>query len=149
MSSSRISLNTVMMTCVSINSVLVPVPVPPNKKPRKPAKTHGYTTSVVLSSPQRELQASQSSKSYVTLYQISNDVMVQLRRLRDNGKWDSFENTIVTLSRKYTTFEAQIVLSLERGLAACYNNRLNEAKESIKTAIHMASGMENSSVLVG
>lgn len=75
--------------------------------------------------------------------------MVQVRRLRDNGRWDLFEDTAVTLSRQYTTFEAQMVLSLERGIAACYNNRLKEAKQKIKSAIHMASGLENSSVLIG
>jgi len=75
--------------------------------------------------------------------------MVHVRRLRDNGQWDLFEDTANTLSRKYTAFEAQIILSLERGIAACYNNRLREAKEKIKSAIHLASGLENSSVLIG
>jgi hypothetical protein len=87
--------------------------------------------------------------SYNELCKISDDVMMQLQVVRDNGRWDLFDDVVVTLSHKYPSDEAQVVIYLEKGMAACYNNRLEDAKDIMTAAIDMASGTQNSSLLIG
>jgi hypothetical protein len=97
----------------------------------------------------KSLAPASPSASYHELCKISDDVMLQLQVVRDNGKWESFDDIVVTLSHKYRSPEAQVVILLEKGVAACYQSRLEESKEMIMTAINMANGTENSSTLIG
>ena len=97
----------------------------------------------------KNLPPATPSASYLELCRISDEVMLQLQVVRDNAEWEVFDNIIVALSRKYQSKDAEIVILLEKGMALCYQSRLEESKEMILKAIDMAKETEHSSVLTG
>ncbi|KAK3706881.1 hypothetical protein QZH41_009780, partial [Actinostola sp. cb2023] len=88
------------------------------------------------------------SAAYNELCEISDHIMMEVQVFRDNGRWEMFDDIVQRLSREYTSLEAQIVILLEKSMAACYRNNLEESMEMILKAIDDAKDSENSSTLI-
>ena len=117
---------------------------------RRRLRTHKKNKGIIdIGTVHKSLPPASTSASCTEFYHVSDDVMMQLQVVRDNGRWDTFEDVVVTLSQKYTSHEAQIVILLERSMAACYQNNLEESAKMIKTAIDMSKHVENGGILQG
>ncbi|XP_031563214.1 uncharacterized protein LOC116298800 [Actinia tenebrosa] len=120
-----------------------------NRRPRSRSNSSTMNKVYIAEAVLKNIPPASPSDSYIQLCRISDEVMLQLQVVRDNGKWELFDDIVVTLSRKYQSKEAEIVILLEKSMAACYQSRLEESTEMILKAIDMAKETENSSVLTG
>ncbi|XP_031563213.1 uncharacterized protein LOC116298799 [Actinia tenebrosa] len=84
-------------------------------------------------------------------FRMSDDIMIQLQAVRDEGQWKTFDEVAVTLYQKYPNHEAQIMILIEKGQAACYSNRFADSKKLLKEAKSMAIAIDttNASLLIG
>ena len=92
-------------------------------------------------------QAAPSEQS-LELSEISNDVMKQLQHPRDNGRWREFEEVSCRLSVKFPDIDTQVTILLEKSIAKCYLNQIEESKVLIKKALSQAPEAWNSGILI-
>lgn len=89
-----------------------------------------------ISQQSRVLAPAAVTKESQKLSRISDKILEELHRERDNGCWDKFNACAHKLSVKYPDNDSQIAIKLERSEAACYQGDLDKAAGMIDEVLH-------------
>lgn len=120
------------------------------KRHRKRSKKRRNKQSPVTSKVLQKLGPADPSPSVKAFMIMSDKIMMDLQKLRDNGNWQSFEAKTKELTKEYSgNADAQIVILLEKSMAACYQNMLTDSEDMLMQATKDAKDSENSSYLIG
>ena len=108
-------------------------------------------TEVRKVSPSFALGPASLSKTNAKLLERSVSVVNQLQSLRNDGKWEDFDNLSCDLLQKFPDPDTQITVKLEQGMAALYTSRndFERALHFFDESFKLMSQAKNMKLLAG
>ena len=108
-------------------------------------------TEVRKVSPSFALGPASLSKTNAKLLERSVSVVNQLQSLRNDGKWEDFDNLSCDLLQKFPDTDTQITVKLEQGMAALYTSRndFERALHFFDESFKLMSQAKNMKLLAG
>ena len=108
-------------------------------------------TEVRKVSPSFALGPASLSKTNAKLLERSVSVVNQLQSLRNDGKWEDFDNLSCHLLQKFPDPDTQITVKLEQGMAALYTSRndFERALHFFDESFKLMSQAKNMKLLAG
>ena len=108
-------------------------------------------TEVRKVSPSFALGPASLSKTNAKLLERSVSVVNQLQSLRNDGKWEDFDNLSCDLLQKFPDPDTQITVKLEQGMAALYTSRndFERALHFFDESFELMSQAKNMKLLAG